>query len=54
MDKAVKRRLADLEARTSSKSGPVAHITVVYVDPPKWVEDDDETQKGPGHDRKVN
>jgi hypothetical protein len=33
-----------------------ARKLVVYVDPPEWVEDDGETQKGPGpgHDRKVN
>jgi hypothetical protein len=44
MDKTTKRRLEELEARMNSKSGPVAHIRVVYVDPPKW-EDDDETRK---------
>ena len=56
MDKATKRRLAELEARTNSESGPVVNLRIVYVDPPEWVEDDGETQKGPGpgHDRKVN
>jgi hypothetical protein len=51
MDKAVKRRLAELEARTNSESGPVLNIRVMYVSPPSRVEDDDGTRKGP---RKVN
>jgi hypothetical protein len=53
MDKTTKRRLEELEARTNSET-PVVNLRVVFVDPPKWVEDDDETRKGPGHDRKVN
>ena len=44
MDKAIKRRLEELEARVNSKA-PVLNIKVVFVDPPKWVEDDDETRK---------
>jgi hypothetical protein len=54
MDKTTKRRLEELEARTNSESGPVVNIRVVYVTPPKWVEDDDGPRKEPGHDRKAN
>jgi hypothetical protein len=53
MDKAVRRRLQELENRVGSKT-PVINIRVRYVAPRKWVEDDDGPPKEPGHDRKVN
>jgi hypothetical protein len=60
MDRATKHRLEKLEARVNSKT-PVLNIKVVFVDPPKWVEDDDETRKQrertndqPDHARNAN